>query len=108
MKRKKKAIVEVKRGRGRPRKDPNAVKRFSVLCYTTPGIWHRLKLLSIGQHTSMSAIASEAILTWIKWIRKAELEELTNEKAIEATQKELQEIQTEIGELPHKKRVSDG
>jgi hypothetical protein len=69
-----------KRGRGRPR---SAIPTkywgngayYNVTLHLDPKIRKALQIMAIREETTLGKMASEAIMVYIKWMQKAELEE---------------------------------
>ena len=68
-------------------------KRWEVSLYLRPSIYRKIKRLAVKNDTTITSIVAQAIWEWLKWIRKAEIEENINEVK---AKKDLGEIQKEI------------
>jgi hypothetical protein len=106
---------EVKRGRGRP-KNAVAMKYwgqgayYNCTMHLDPEVGKQLKIMAIQENTSMGRLVSEAVAVWIKWLRKAALEEAKLEDHAEAeaeVEAEYQEIVKIVKAIRTKKWVKE-
>lgn len=96
--------------RGRPPLDPSVLsKRWRVGLWLTQPIHQRLKHLAVSNNTSMAEIVAQAILEWLKWIKKAEIQEnIESDTSFEKAMADLQEIQFELEKTRKRLRKQPG
>jgi hypothetical protein len=68
-------------------------KRWEVSLYLRPSIYRKIKREAIADDCTITSLVAEALLEWLKWIRKAELFERKNDEDVK---KEIKKIQKEI------------
>lgn len=70
-------------------------------------IWKTIKIAATREETTISAIAEEALMSWFKWIKKAELEEAQENEKIRI-QAELDEAIKVLDEIQAAKGKNKG
>ena len=65
-------------------------KYNNVTLRLDPQLFQSIKFMAVREHTTIVSLVSEAIATWIKWLRKAARQEAVMEEA-EKTAEELKE-----------------
>lgn len=67
-------------------------------------VMKELKLMAIREQTTLASLASEAIITWLKWMRKAELKSQALERA-EQTRAEIRHADQLLKEIVAERRL---
>jgi hypothetical protein len=65
-------------------------RRSAITLYMDERVMTKLRFMAYRENTTITSLISEALATYLKWMKKAELEEQAIEKA-EKTKQELEE-----------------
>jgi hypothetical protein len=86
----------MKEGRGRQTMNNNipdteeTFRRASITIYMDERVMTKMRFMAYRENTTITSLISEALATYLKWMKKAELEEKAMDKA-EKTKQELEE-----------------
>jgi len=75
-----------------------AAQLHNVTLHLDECVWRRIRTEAVRENTTIQSIVSEALMSYIKWIRKAELED---QEVMEEDRKkrELQEAMEELDRI---------
>ena len=68
-------------------------KRWEVSLYLRPSIYRRIKREAIALDCTITSLVAEALSAYLKWLKKAELQERKNDEKVK---QEIKQIQNEI------------